>query len=83
MSSSPITAFGYFFYPTVLLAITLALICIFTIHRQHHLTEVQKLKWVIFTLFLPIVGPTAYWLRLAQDRREREEGHIKEQSSRE
>lgn len=67
-TSSSISVFGWFFYPLLFLSLALALYCVFTIHRQSHLTEVQKLKWVLFTLFLPIVGPLAYWLRLRADR---------------
>lgn len=69
-TSTSVSIFGWFFYPILFLSLTLALYCVFTIHRQSHLTEVQKLKWVLFTLFLPLVGPLAYWLRLRADRRQ-------------
>lgn len=63
--------FGWFFYPVLFVSLGLALYCVLTIHRQAHLTEVQKLKWLLFTLFVPVVGPVAYWLRLRADRKER------------
>lgn len=69
-ASHPISVFGWIFYPILCIAVVLALYCLFTIHRQPHFTEVQKLKWVLFTLFLPILGPMAYWLRLRSDRQE-------------
>lgn len=69
-TSSTVSVFGWFFYPILFLSLGLALYCVFTIHRQSHLTEIQKLKWVLFTLFLPLVGPLAYWLRLRADRQQ-------------
>lgn len=69
-TSSTVSVFGWFFYPVLFLSLGLALYCVFTIHRQSHLTEIQKLKWVLFTLFLPLVGPLAYWLRLRADRQQ-------------
>lgn len=69
-TSRPVSMFGWIFYPVLFLSLALALYCVFTIHRQSHLTEIQKLKWVLFTLFLPLVGPLAYWLRLRADRQQ-------------
>lgn len=72
-SSSPISLFGYFFYPLLFLSLVAALACLFTIHRQEHLTEAQKLKWLAFTLFLPLIGPLAYWLRIRADRKSQDQ----------
>ncbi|WP_326503431.1 PLD nuclease N-terminal domain-containing protein [Rothia nasimurium] len=83
VTGTQLSLFGWFFYPLLFLAMGLAIFCVLTVHRQPHLSEIQKLKWLLFTLFIPIVGPLAYWLRMRADRREREEGHTKEQSIRE
>ncbi|WP_421083775.1 PLDc N-terminal domain-containing protein [Rothia nasimurium] len=69
-AGTSLTLFGWFFYAVLFLAVGMALYCVLTIHRQPHLSEVQKLKWLLFTFFVPIVGPVAYWLRLRADRRE-------------
>lgn len=71
--SSPLSLFGYFFYPLLFLSLAAALACLLTIHRQEHLTEAQKLKWLAFTLFLPLVGPLAYWLRIRADRKSQDQ----------
>lgn len=64
-----LTLVGWVFYPLLFFGVALMLFCVLTIHRQPHLTELQKLKWLLFTLFLPFVGPLAYLLRLRADRR--------------
>ncbi|WP_237207784.1 PLD nuclease N-terminal domain-containing protein [Rothia nasimurium] len=73
-TGTQLSLFGWFFYPLLFLATGLAIFCVLTVHRQPHLSETQKLKWLLFTLFIPIVGPLAYWLRMRSDRRERTEG---------
>lgn len=51
-------------WSAVLLAgIGLGLYCLLTIHRSPYLGEVQKLKWLLFTLALPYVGPIAWIFR--------------------
>ncbi|WP_237186420.1 PLD nuclease N-terminal domain-containing protein [Rothia nasimurium] len=69
-TGTQLSLFGWFFYPLLFLAMGLAIFCVLTVHRQPHLSEIQKLKWLLFTLFIPIVGPLAYWLRMRSDRRE-------------
>lgn len=69
-NGTQLSLFGWFFYPLLFLAMGLAIFCVLTVHRQPHLSETQKLKWLLFTLFIPIVGPLAYWLRMRADRRE-------------
>lgn len=69
-TSTQLTVFGVFFYAVLFVSMGLALFCVATVHRQPHLTEIQKLKWVLFTVFVPIVGPVAYMLRLRADKRE-------------
>ena len=44
-----------------LAGIALALLCLVTIHRNPHFSEVQKLKWLLLVLCLPYVGPVT-WL---------------------
>lgn len=73
-TGTQLSLFGWFFYPLLFLAMGLAIFCVLTVHRQPHLSETQKLKWLLFTLFIPIVGPLAYWLRMRADRRERTDG---------
>lgn len=68
-AGAEITLFGWFFYPFLLVAMGLGLYCVFTIHRQAHLSDVQKLKWLLFTLFVPIAGPLAYFLRMRTDKK--------------
>lgn len=72
-TGTQLSLFGWFFYPLLFLAMGLAIFCVLTVHRQPHLSETQRLKWLLFTLFIPIVGPLAYWLRMRTDRRERTE----------
>lgn len=69
VTDNHISVFGYVFYPLLFLSAGLALACVLTIHRQPHLSETQKLKWLLFALFLPLVGPLAYWLRMRADKR--------------
>lgn len=73
-TGTQLSLFGWFFYPLLFLAMGLAIFCVLTVHRQPHLSEIQKLKWLLFTLFIPIIGPLAYWLRMRADRRERTDG---------
>ena len=40
-----------------LVGIALALYCLLTIHRSPYFSEVLKLKWLLFTLALPFLGP--------------------------
>ena len=58
-----------------LAGIALALLCLVTIHRNPHFSEVQKLKWLLLVLCLPYVGPVTWLLRarLARIDRERAE----------
>ena len=72
-TGTQLSLFGWFFYPLLFLAMGLAIFCVLTVHRQPHLSETQKLKWLL-TLFIPIVGPLAYWLRMRSDRRECTDG---------
>ena len=65
-----LTIFGIFFYTALFASMGLALFCVATVHKQPHFTEMQKLKWVLFTVFVPIVGPIAYLLRLRSDKEE-------------
>lgn len=69
-TSTELTAFGVVFYAVLFVSMALALFCVLTVHRQPHLSEAQKLKWVLFTVFVPIVGPVAYFLRLRADKRD-------------
>lgn len=69
-ASGDSNVFGWFFYPVLFVAVALSLYCVFTIHRQPHLSEVQKLKWLLFTFFVPVVGPIAYFLRLRADKKD-------------
>ena len=45
-----------------LAGIALALLCLVTIHRNPHFSEVQKLKWLLLVLCLPYVGPVTWLL---------------------
>ena len=53
-----------------LVGIALALYCLLTIHRSPYFSEVQKLKWLLFTLALPFLGPIAWILRSRAEKRE-------------
>ena len=55
-----------------LAGIALALLCLVTIHRNPHLSEVQKLKWLLLVLCLPYVGPVTWLLRARLERIDRE-----------
>lgn len=57
-----------------LAGIALALLCLVTIHRNPHFSEVQKLKWLLLVLCLPYVGPVAWLLRARLERTARERG---------
>lgn len=69
-----------------LAGIALALLCLVTIHRNPHFSEVQKLKWLLLVLCLPYVGPVTWLLRARleridreraeQERTEREQGSV-------
>ena len=53
-----------------LAGIALALLCLVTIHRNPHFSEVQKLKWLLLVLFLPYLGPLVWILRVRTERAE-------------
>ena len=55
-----------------LAGIALALLCLVTIHRNPHFSEVQKLKWLLLVLCLPYVGPVTWLLRARLERAEQE-----------
>lgn len=55
-----------------LAGIALALLCLVTIHRNPHFSEVQKLKWLLLVLCLPYAGPVAWLLRARLERIDRE-----------
>ena len=55
-----------------LAGIALALLCLVTIHRNPHLSEVQKLTWLLLVLCLPYVGPVTWLLRARLERIDRE-----------
>lgn len=55
-----------------LAGIALALLCLVTIHRNPHFSEVQKLKWLLLVLCLPYVGPVTWLLRAHLERIDRE-----------
>ena len=55
-----------------LAGIALALLCLVTIHRNPHFSEVQKLKWLLLVLCLPYVGPVTWLLRARMERIDRE-----------
>lgn len=55
-----------------LAGIALALLCLVTIHRNPHFSEVQKLKWLLLVLCLPYVGPVTWLLRARLERTDRE-----------
>lgn len=55
-----------------LAGIALALLCLVTIHRNPHFSEVQKLKWLLLVLCLPYVGPVTWLLRARLERLDRE-----------
>ena len=55
-----------------LAGIALALLCLVTIHRSPHFSEVQKLKWLLLVLCLPYVGPVTWLLRARLERIDRE-----------
>lgn len=46
-------------------ALALALYCVFTIHKNPHFNELQKVGWLVLCLGLPIFGPLA-WLTRAR-----------------
>ena len=52
--------------------IALALLCLVTIHRNPHFSEVQKLKWLLLVLCLTYVGPVTWLLRARLERIDRE-----------
>ena len=41
------------------LSVVLALYCVFTIHKNPHVSQTEKLMWLLLTLALPIFGPIA------------------------
>ena len=53
--------------------ISLALLCLVTIHRNPYFSEVQKLKWLLLVLCLPYVGPVTWLLRARLERIDREQ----------
>ena len=53
-----------------LAGIALALLCLVTIHRNPHFSEVQKLKWLLLVLCLPYLGPLVWILRVRTERAE-------------
>lgn len=55
----------------VLLSLVLATICIFTIYRNPHFNELQKIGWLILALGLPIFGPVAWFSRAYWERKTR------------
>lgn len=55
-----------------LAGIALAILCLVTIHRNPHFSEVQKLKWLLLVLCLPYVGPVTWLLRARLERIDRE-----------
>ena len=55
-----------------LAGIALALLCLVTIHRNPHFSEVQKRKWLLLVLCLPYVGPVTWLLRARLERIDRE-----------
>lgn len=55
----------------VLLSLALATICIFTIYRNPHFNELQKIGWLILALGLPIFGPVAWFSRAYWERKTR------------
>ena len=55
-----------------LAGIALALLCLVTIHRNPHFSEVQKLKWLLLVLCLPYVGPVTWLLHARLERIDRE-----------
>lgn len=55
-----------------LAGIALALLCLVTIHRNPHFSELQKLKWLLLVLCLPYVGPVTWLLRARLERTEQE-----------
>lgn len=55
-----------------LAGIALALLCLVTIHRNPHFSEVQKLKWLLLVLCLPYVGPVTWLLCARLERIDRE-----------
>ena len=55
-----------------LAGIALALLCLVTIHRNPHFSEVQKLKWLLLVLCLPYVGPVTWLLRARMERVDQE-----------
>ena len=55
-----------------LAGIALALLCLVTIHRNPHFSEVQKLKWLLLVLCLPYAGPVTWLLRARLERIDRE-----------
>lgn len=55
-----------------LAGIALALLCLVTIHRNPHFSEVQKLKWLLLVLCLPYMGPVTWLLRARLERIDRE-----------
>ena len=65
-----------------LAGIALALLCLVTIHRNPHFSEVQKLKWLLLVLCLPYVGPVTWLLRARLERIDRE-GAEQERTARE
>ena len=67
-TSSP-NLLGWALTALFFLGLGLALYCVFTIYRNPHFNEIQKLGWLLLALALPIVGPLAWLIRARAERK--------------
>lgn len=63
-ASAEVTPQSYLILGLLMISTALLLYCIFTIHRNPHFTEMQKLIWLLVTIMFPLVGPLAWFIRL-------------------
>ena len=60
--------FQVLFTVVFVLSVVLALYCVFTIHKNPHVSQTEKLMWLLLTLALPILVLLRGFLRCAWKR---------------
>ena len=61
--------FQVLFTVVFVLSAVLALYCVFTIHKNPHVSQTEKLMWLLLTLALPIFGPIAWISKMRMEKK--------------
>ena len=61
--------FQVLFTVVFVLSVVLALYCVFTIHKNPHVSQTEKLMWLLLTLALPIFGPIAWISKMRMEKK--------------